>query len=318
MLEAYVLFGAIVASLILTQLNQRLASPVLAIFNRWLRWLVFSLGAASVCTQFELIDRPFWVLLVGFVLIYFLIETGYRWLEIHALSVSPMPLFPRFAVNSSGEEWPTHPRLLTLREWLRQQGFRPLQSLKAEVGPGIYLRTSVYQDATGNLRVQITFLPQPGGGITVCHTFSSQTTEGDRIVTDNLFLPFGGFYPENWFVERHPWTRSAARLRHATSSGCAPSKHRWLRGTSNLLAISISSNARSSGSIPSSVFSCRTRNVRKMGRSPTRVATGSGRKSGCSTTSASRRATDVASSAEALPSLSNHASVRAWIGCGHS
>jgi hypothetical protein len=213
MLEAYVLFGAIVASLILTQLNQRLASPVLAIFNRWLRWLVFSLGAASVCTQFELIDRPFWVLLVGFVLIYFLIETGYRWLEIHALSVSPMPLFPRFAVNSSGEEWPTHPRLLTLREWLRQQGFRPLQSLKAEVGAGIYLRTSVYQDATGNLRVQITFLPQPGGGITVCHTFSSQTTEGDRIVTDNLFLPFGGFYPENWFVERHPWTRSAARLR---------------------------------------------------------------------------------------------------------
>jgi hypothetical protein len=123
-----------------------------------------------------------------------------------------MPLFPRFAVNSSGEEWPTHPRLLTLREWLRQQGFRPLQSLKAEVGAGIYLRTSVYQDAAGTLRVQITFLPQPSGGITVCHTFSSQTTEGDRIVTDNLFLPFGGFYPENWFVERHPWTRSAARL----------------------------------------------------------------------------------------------------------
>ena len=212
MLEAYVLFGAIVASLILTQLNQRLASPVVSIFNRWLRWIVFSLGAASVCTQFQLIDRSFWVLLVGFMLIYFLIETGYRWLEIHALSVSPMPLFPRFAVNSSGEEWPTHPRLFTLREWLRQQGFRPLQSLKAEVGAGLYLRTSVYQDVTGTLRVQVTFLPQPGGGITVCHTFSSQTTEGDRIVTDNLFLPFGGFYPENWFVERYPWIRSAARL----------------------------------------------------------------------------------------------------------
>lgn len=212
MFEAYVLFGAIVASLILTQLNQRLASPVLAIFNRWLRWLIFSLGAASVCTQFALIDRPYWVLLVGFILIYFLVETGYRWLEIHALSVSPMPLFPRFAINSSGEEWPTHPRLLRLREWLRQRGFRPLQSLKAEVGGGIYLRTSVYQDATATLRVQVTFLPQSGGGIAVCHTFSSQTSEGDRIVTDNLFLPFGGFYPENWFVERHPWTRSAARL----------------------------------------------------------------------------------------------------------
>lgn len=212
MLEVYVLFGAILASLTLTQLNQRLASPVLAIFNRWLRWIIFSVGAAMVCTQLQLIDRSFWVLFSGFFLVYFLIETGYRWLEIHALSVSPMPLFPRFAVNSSGEEWPTHPRLLALREWLRRQGFRLLQSLKAEVGGGIYLRTSVYQDATATLRVQVTFLPQPAGGITVCHTFSSQTTEGDRLVTDNLFLPFGGFYPENWFVERHPWTRSAARL----------------------------------------------------------------------------------------------------------
>ena len=35
---------------------------------------------------------------------------------------------------------------------------------------------------------------------------------GLRIVTDNLYVPFAGFYPENWLVERRPWSRSLPRL----------------------------------------------------------------------------------------------------------
>jgi hypothetical protein len=31
-------------------------------------------------------------------------------------------------------------------------------------------------------------------------------------VTDNLYIPFGGFYPEDWFVDRSPCCRSLARL----------------------------------------------------------------------------------------------------------
>lgn len=212
MLAAYVLFGAIVLSFVLAHVNQRFSSPVIAIFNRWLRWGIFSLGAAKICSDFELIDRPLWVLITSFFLIYFLIETSYRWLEIHALSVSPIPLFPRFQVNASGEEWPTHPRLLKVRDWLRGQGFKQVQALKAEVGGGIYLRTSVYQDSLAQLRIQITFLPQANGGISVCYTLSSQTASGYRYLTDNLYLPFGGFYPENWLVERNPWRRSLAQL----------------------------------------------------------------------------------------------------------
>jgi len=34
-----------------------------------------------------------------------------------------------------------------------------------------------------------------------------------RYITDNLYLPFGGFYPENWLVERKPWLRSLGSLR---------------------------------------------------------------------------------------------------------
>ena len=208
----YFILGAIVLSLILGQLNQRYASPLLAIVDRWLRWLVFAFGAAQLCRDFELINRPYWVLTVMFFLIWFLGETLYNWLAISALSVSPLPLFPRYAINSSGEEWPVQPRLLKIREWLRAQGFRQTQALKAEVGGGLYLRVSVYQDAAATLRVQITFLPQSNGAIGLCYTLTSLTVDGERYVSDNLTVPFAGFYPENWFVERRPWSRSLPRL----------------------------------------------------------------------------------------------------------
>ncbi|HEY0944065.1 MAG TPA: hypothetical protein VGD81_02320 [Opitutaceae bacterium] len=208
----YPILSAMVVSLVLFQLNQRFASPVLAIVNRWLRWLIFAAGAAKVSSDFGWIDRPFWVLAAIFFLVYFLVETLYRWLEIHALSVSALPLFPRFAVNASGEEWPTHPRLLKIRDWLRREGFKSVQSLKAEVAPSVYLRVSVYQDAEAKVRVQVMFLPQANGSVSVCYSFASQTVSGFRYVTDNLYLPFGGFYPESWLVQRSPWRRSPARL----------------------------------------------------------------------------------------------------------
>jgi hypothetical protein len=201
-----------VVSLVLYQLNQRFASPVLAIFNRWLRWFIFAFGAAKITHDFGWSDRPYWLLSVTFFLVYFLAETSYRWLEIHALSVSPLPLFPRFTANASGEEWPTHPRLLAVRDWIRREGFKLAQSLKAEVAPGLYLRVSVYQDPASHLRLQVMFLPQANGGIVVCHSLASRTTDDIRYVTDNLYLPFAGFYPENWLVERRPWRRSLKQL----------------------------------------------------------------------------------------------------------
>lgn len=209
---SYFVLGIIVATIVLVQVNQRAGSPVIAIFVRWLRWLVFGLGAAQICVDFNLINRPFWVIAVAFMLIWFLGETLYNWLGIQALSVSPLPLFPRYAINASGEEWPTLPRLLKVRDWLRAQGFKQVQALKAEIGGGVYLRSSVYQDADARIRVQITFLPQASGMVGVCYSLVSHTANGLRIVTDNFYIPFAGFYPENWFVERLPWRRSLPRL----------------------------------------------------------------------------------------------------------
>ena len=208
----YLILAAIFISLVLMQINQRVASPLLAIADRWLRWFVFAFGAAQMCRDFELVDRPYWVLTVVFFIVWFVGETLYNWLAISALSISPIPLFPRYAVNTSGEEWPAQPRLLKIREWLRTQGFRQTQALKAEVGGGIYLRISVYQDDHATVRVQVTFIPQTNGAISVCFAVTSVTADGRRYLTDNLYIPFAGFYPENWFVERVPWHRSLPRL----------------------------------------------------------------------------------------------------------
>jgi hypothetical protein len=208
----YIILAAIVVSLVLMQVNQRVASPVLSIADRWLRWLVFAFGGAQMCRDFQWIDRPFWVLALSFFLLWFLCETLYNWFAISALSVSPLPLFPRYMVNTSGEEWPVQPRLLKIREWLRAQGFRQTQALKAEVSGGIFLRISVYQDAQSTVRVQVTFIPQSNGSISVCFAVTSVSADGARYLTDNLYIPFAGFYPENWFVERAPWRRSLPRI----------------------------------------------------------------------------------------------------------
>jgi hypothetical protein len=183
-----------------------------AIADRWLRWFVFAFGAAQLCHDFNLIDRPYWALAAVFFILWFLCETLYNWLAISALSVSPLPLFPRYAINASGEEWPVQPRLMKIRDWLRAHGYRQAQALKAEIGGGIYLRVSVYQNVDATIRVQITFIPQASGAISVCYAVTSLTADNSRYLTDNLYIPFAGFYPENWFVERAPWRRSLARL----------------------------------------------------------------------------------------------------------
>jgi hypothetical protein len=219
----YLLLAAVAVALVVVQVNHRYGSPLLAIVDRWLRWFVFAFLAAQVCRDFRLIDRPYWVLVTLFFLVWFLGETLYNWAAIAALSSSPLPLFPRYTLNQSGEEWPVQPRFLKIRSWLREQGFRQAQSLRMEIGGGVYLRVSIYQDPLGSVRIQVTFLPQSNGAILVCFGLTSVTADGTRYVTDNFNSPFGGFYPETWLVERRPWCRSLPRLlaRHRARMGRA-------------------------------------------------------------------------------------------------
>lgn len=212
MISDYALLTAIILSLVLLQLNQRQGLTALSIINRWLRWFIFAFGGAAIVEDMGWTDRPYPVLVAAFFLVWFLLETVYNWLAIHALSVSPMPLFPRFSANQNGEEWPTVERFIKLREWLRANGFKQVQALKAEVSSSHFLRVCVYQDTDAGVRLQITFLPQGNEVMAACFSLSTNTVSGCRYVTDNMHIPFGGFYPDNWLLSRHPWRRSLAGL----------------------------------------------------------------------------------------------------------
>jgi hypothetical protein len=198
--------------LLLFYINLRIASPMLAIPIRWLRWILFALFVAQANGQLGLIDRPAWVVAVAAFLLWFLVESAFNWLKVSAISLSPLPLFPRYVVNSSGDEWPTQKRLLKVRDWLRNSRYTPVQALKAELGGGIWLRTSVHQNHDNTIRLHTLFVPQESGAITVCFSVATRTAGGRRYVTDNLYIPFGGFYPESWHVERTPWRRRLQAL----------------------------------------------------------------------------------------------------------
>lgn len=209
---ALAIVAAGIASVLVSYFNRTFASPVLSIINRWLRWISYSLLVAWLLDFFALTGRPFAVLAVIAFLLIFLIETLYNWLAISALSQSPVPLFPKYCINASGEEWPAAPRIIAVRDWLRKNRFTQVQALLADIGNGIHLRVSVYQDAEATVRVQVLFIPMNSSAVTVCFAVTSDTRAGMRYTTDNLFLPFGGFYPENWSVERRPWMRSIGSL----------------------------------------------------------------------------------------------------------
>lgn len=209
---AYVLIPAMLLSFALLKLNQQRASPLLGIINRWLRWAVMAGGLALISRHFGWSERDFGTLFAVFLLVWFLLDCIYRWLAIHAMSVSPLPLFPRFIVNQAGDEWPVQSRFLTLRDRIRSAGFKQVQSVRAEVATSLYVRASIYQNEGNTIRLQVAFLPQPAGGVIACLHFSTRLEDGRRLVTDNHHLPFAGFYPENWHIERRPHTRSFARL----------------------------------------------------------------------------------------------------------
>ena len=206
----YCLVGMAVFSILFSWIG--IHTPVLVLVNRWLRWLLFAGTFAYLLRNFELSSRPDWVhLTIGFML-WFLLETGYNWIAINALSRSDIPLFPKFKVNVGGDEWPNVARFDKIKSWLEKKNFKRLAVLKAELFEDMFLRTSIYESSDRMMRLQILFVPRRKDGASVFFTLSTNGQEGHRLITDNHSLPFGGYYPENWNFVRRPLIGSLEKL----------------------------------------------------------------------------------------------------------
>ena len=216
MLEAttvqYLMFAVAVLTVLLPLTAGRFNIPIFTLIGRWLRWFLFAALFSYFLKVFELSYRPDWVHFISGFALWFVLETGYNWIAIKALSRSELPLFPEFYENEDGDEWPADERFIVLKDWLRAEKYRRLKPLKAELFEDTYLRASVYESADGLTRIQILFLPKRKGGATACYTVSTRTKGDERIITDNLFLPYGGYYPATWNICRRPLIGSLQRL----------------------------------------------------------------------------------------------------------
>ena len=208
----WLLFVVALVTVLLPMLGSRLSIPALFVIGRWTRWFLFGALFAYFLKVFELSFRPDWVHFVTGLAFWFVLETGYNWIAIKALSRSELPLFPEFYENKEGDEWPADTRFIELKEWLRAEKYTRLKALKAELFEGTFLRASIYESQDSLTRIQILFLPKRKGGTTACYTISTHAKSGERLITDNLFLPYGGYYPESWNMCRKPLIGSLKRL----------------------------------------------------------------------------------------------------------
>ena len=208
----WLLFAVAIITVLLPILGGRFSIPTFLVLGRWLRWFLFGALFAYFLKSFEFSSRPDWVHFVTGIAIWFILETGYNWIAIKALSYSDLPLFPEFYENEDGDEWPAEKRFIEIKDWLRAKNYTRLKALKSELYVDTYLRASIYESSDQLTRIQILFLPKRKGGATACYTISTHAKEGGRIITDNLTLPYGGYYPESWEMCRKPLIGSLKRL----------------------------------------------------------------------------------------------------------
>lgn len=217
-----------VISIALSFANSRLGSIALEVLNRWVRWVLFSFGVAYFIKYSEMSDRPYWLLVLSSFLGWLLIETLYNWITVSLLSKSDFPLFPKYQLNRDNDEWPNQPRFIKIREWLRANQFSSIQHLKSYLIEEISIRSSFYESEDKKIRVQVMFVPQRTGALSSCFICSSQSSDGTRLITDNVYLPFGGIYPEKWHLVRKPMSRSLPKLIELHKKRMSASSEEWI------------------------------------------------------------------------------------------
>ena len=195
--------------------SMRLGQPLLEIIARWSCLLAISFGASYAfygMDGFMADSRPPWSIILFLLLGCLLFDTIRTWLKVRGFSYEDTPLFPHYRRNEETDEWPADPTYIRLREWIRKQEFKQVESLRAYPFPELCIREFHFDSKDDLIRLSVNFIPRGLDTLYVTHSASSISKEGERYVTDNAFLPYGGYFPDKWILDRKPLTRSPSKL----------------------------------------------------------------------------------------------------------
>jgi hypothetical protein len=209
----WLFYSLAIITVLLTFLGGHFNIPICLILGRWLRWFLLSAIFAYLIKTFEVSLRPDWVHFSTGIALWFIVETGYNWIAIKALSFSNLPLFPDFYENKDGDEWPAEKRFIEIKEWLRDKNYTRLKRLNLNSLLDTHLRASIYESSDQLTRIQVIFLPKRKGGAYCMLTqlARAQKVEVALLPTTHT-LPYGGYYPEGWEMCRKPLVGSIKRL----------------------------------------------------------------------------------------------------------
>lgn len=215
----YVILALMLSSGLLAYGNKIWRLPFIVILNRWISWILASLLVGYFFHVWELSNRPFIVLSGTVFLAWFLIESVLVWFNIRMLTFSNIAFFPRFSINNGQIPWPNQKRYIRLKDFLRINGFKEVQSIKTSILGVVSLYSPIYKDPTNKILLQLLFVPEKNKIINIYYILISSTKEGNRYITDNLSLPLGGYVPLNWVKIRRPLCYSLKSLlkRHQKS-----------------------------------------------------------------------------------------------------
>ena len=193
-------------------LNQLFSIRILELINHWVRWLSFACGFSWVLTFFEWSMRPDWVHFISGLAVWFILETLYYKISIHMVNISEMNLFPKYTNDTDENLWPINKEVLKVKDWLSKEGFKNEETLKAEVVAHLTIRQAVFLDEARTIRLNVLFIPNPRNEIKLYYSLFSLSASGDCLMTDNQNMPFGGYYPDHWTVNRFPVCHSLETL----------------------------------------------------------------------------------------------------------
>lgn len=143
------------------------------------------------------------------------------------LNISEMDLFPKYKNDTNENLWPINKEVLKIKDLLSEEGFKEEETLKAEIIAHLVIRQAVFLDETRKIRLNVLFIPNAKNEIKLFYSLFSHKTSGEYLLTDNQNMPFGGYYPDHWTVNRYPISHSLKKLLKKHREAMSESEGEW-------------------------------------------------------------------------------------------